>query len=198
MSLLFGRKGLLKLKQNNKFKNNNISRVPVGKYIRSQKVRCIDKNNDNIGVINTVDALRLAEESGMELVQVSKGSDDIPTCKILDYGKYKYDQSKKQKASAKKQRESLSKIKEIKLRPSTDINDLKIKSSKAEAFLSEGHKVKVTVVFRGRELSHKEVGFDTLNNFIISLGDDIDLLNAPSMDGRILSAMISLKKVQIA
>ena len=187
------------MRQNKKFRNSS-SRTPVGKYIKSYQVRCIDKDNNNLGVISTADALRLAADSGMELVQVSKNDDsDIPICRILDYGKYKYDQSKKQKAAAKKQRESLSKVKEIKLRPSTDVNDLKIKAGKAGAFLEDGHKVKVTVVFRGRELAHKSVGFDTLSNFIASLGDDIDLLNTPSMDGRILSAMIALKKkVQIA
>lgn len=188
----------IKLKSNNNFKNSRNDRVLIGRQIRSNKVRCIDKNNDNLGVIDTFEALRLAEECSMDLIQVSKDAHGIPTCKILDYGKYKYDLSKKEKTAAKKQRESVSKVKEIKLRPSTDTNDLNIKISKAEQFLSAGHRVKITVVFKGRELSHKSLGFDTLNYFIDNLDGDIDVLNSPSMDGRILSALVSLKKAQIA
>src|SRR5690554_4765412 len=100
----------------------------------------------------------MALDAGLDLVQVSSGGrNSSPTCKILDYGKYKYQQSKNEKAAAKKQRENSVKIKEIKFRPTTDINDLRTKASKVQEFLNDGDKVKITIAFRGREVSHKEI-----------------------------------------
>ena len=164
--------------------------IPFGRNIRANKVLCIDQDNNNLGIIDLFQALKLAENSGLDLVQVAppiKGG--VPTCKIVDLGKYRYELSKKQKALAKKQRESASKIKEIKFRPSTDINDLKIKANQAQEFLDAGDKVKITITFKGRELSYKEIGYDTLNSFL-SLISDIETISQPSMDGRFLCAII--------
>ena len=167
---------------------------PVNMFIRARKVIVIDKDNNNIGTLSISEAIKMAQDNGLDLVQVSKVGEEIPTCRILDYGKYKYEQDKKKKMAAKKQRESLSKVKEIKLRPSTDINDLKIKAAKTEEFINEGHRVKITVVFKGRELSHREIGYETLNTFV-SLCSNAEPVSSPSIDGRILSTMLS-KKVQ--
>lgn len=169
---------------------------PVNMLIRARKVIVIDKDNNNIGAFSISEAIKMAQDSGLDLVQVSKVGEEVPTCRILDYGKYKYEQDKKKKVAAKKQRESLSKVKEIKLRPSTDLNDLKIKASKTEEFINDGHKVKVTVVFKGRELSHREIGYETLNTFI-SLCSNAEQTSSPIIDGRVLSTLLS-KKAQVA
>jgi translation initiation factor IF-3 len=163
----------------------------IGRGIFAPKVLCIDKDNNNLGVINTADALKIAQQQGLDLVQVSDGSP--PTCKIIDYGKYKYELSKKQKEAARKQREAASRVKEIKLRPSTDTNDLKIKAERAAEFLEEGHRVKITVMFKGREMAHKEIGFNTLNEFI-AMVPNLSTSDAPSIEGRILSVMCFKKK----
>jgi translation initiation factor IF-3 len=165
---------------------------PVNLSIRAKKVIVIDKDNNNIGTLSISEAIKMAQSNELDLVQVSKVGEEVPTCRILDYGKYKYEQDKKKKNTAKKQRESLSKIKEIKLRPTTDINDLKIKAAKTEAFINEGHRVKITVVFKGRELSHREIGYETLNTFV-SLCSNAESINSPAIDGRILSTMLSKK-----
>lgn len=147
-------------------------RVYINQSIRVPKVLCIGEQGDNLGVLDTFEALKIAQKEGLDLVQMSPPTRDRPpTCKIMDYDKYRFEMSKKQKEADKKQREQkvLSEPKEIKFRPTTDTNDLQIKAKKAEEFLSDGFKVKVSIVFKGRELSHKEVAYQTLNNFMAIL-----------------------------
>lgn len=147
----------------------NSDRVFMNHNIRAPRVLCINQDNANIGEIAIAQALALAQAAGLDLVQVSPPSRDRPpTCKIIDYGKYKYDLSKKKKEGDKKQREqkNMSEPKEIKFRPTTGSNDLLLKARKAQEFLDEGYKVKVYVVFHGREVAHKGVAYDTLKQFI--------------------------------
>lgn len=160
----------------------------MNRQIRSREVVCINQDNENMGVIPTFDALKMADDVGLDLVQITNGKDRTPTCKILDYGKFKYDASRKQKAAAKKQRESAVKVKEIKFRPTTDINDLRTKARKALQFLNEGHRIKVTIQFKGREVSHQEVALDTLKQFV-DLVPDLLLDSDPKMDRRHLVVM---------
>jgi len=163
--------------------------IPVGYKIRAKEVRCIDQNNDNLGVISIQEAMSIATQAGLDLVQISPTTrDDVPVCKILDYGKYKYDLSKRNKEDARRQREAAVKVKEIKLRPNTGLNDLKVKASHAEKFINSGNRVKITVVFKGRELAHKEVGYETLNTFV-ELVPNMGLTTNPFMQGRMLSVM---------
>ncbi|HVI42753.1 MAG TPA: translation initiation factor IF-3, partial [Anaerovoracaceae bacterium] len=137
--------------------NKNQDRIIINHQIRGQKVFCINHENVNLGLIPLSQALNLAQEHGLDLVQVSAPSKDrAPTCKILDSGKYKYDLSKKKKEAEKKQREAIVKTKEIKFRPTTDLNDLKTKARKAEGFIEEGCRVKISITFKGREISHQE------------------------------------------
>jgi translation initiation factor IF-3 len=177
-----------------KFKKSD--RSFVNHEIRAKNVRCIDKDNKNIGIISKIAAIRLAEKDGLDLVQVS-GKGDTPTCKIIDYGKYQYEQSKKQKLAAKKQRESSTKTKEIKFRPCTGINDLKIKAKKAATFLNDGCKIKVSVVFKGRERAHQGVAQDTLNTFIdlivengLDTGYNVRADNSLSFDHKSINVML--------
>jgi len=180
------------LKHKHKQHNRQPEKYTVGTNIRcsySQNILLIDENNVNCGDVPFRSALDRADSLGLQLVQVSPGSRDRgPTCKILDFSKFKYDMQKKEKLAKKKQRESSSKVKEIKFRPSTDINDLRIKAKQAEEFIDEGHKVKITITFKGRELMHANKAHDTMNSFL-DLVENMEMTSPPSMSGRSLSVM---------
>lgn len=179
--------------QNNNKKSFDKDHHFVGRQIRAQKVLCIDNNNVNHGVISISEALKLAKECDLDLVQINHVEYGVtPTCKIINYSKFKYEISKKQKLAARKQREAEVKIKEIKFRPSTDMNDLRIKAKHAESFLNEGFKVKISLHFKGREISHQNIAIETFNTFI-SLLPDAQILNKPSMEGKEMSVLIYKK-----
>jgi translation initiation factor IF-3 len=184
-------------------RDNRTARHYVGRQIRAPRVLCIDDQNVNRGVIPITEALQIAESSGLDLVQISKASrDEVPTCKVLDYSKFKFEQSKKEKAAKKKQRESTVKVKELRFRPSTDDNDLIVKAKKAAEFLKDGDRVKATVMFKGRELAYKEAGAEVLYRFVKMIGVATQA-SAPQMMGRHLSLLISLapsnsKSVEVA
>lgn len=174
-------------------KNSNF--IPVGYRIKAKEIRCIDQTNNNLGVVDIKEGLRLASEAGLDLVQITpiQNKEAIPVCKILDFSKYKYDLSKKEKETAKKQRESAIKIKEIKFRPATADNDLKIKATQAEKFINEGSRVKISILHKGREMSHTQLGYDTLNKFL-SMVPNMEFTSQPSMSGRFLSVMCGKKQ----
>lgn len=177
-------------------KNRNqkrVEKVYVNNGIRSNKVRCIGKDNENLGVLLKSQAIAIAEDHGLDLVQVSKHG-DIPTCKILDYGKYKYDLSKKERVQAKKQRDSAVKQKEIKLRPSTDIHDLKTKAKRITDLIASGCRVKVSVYFKGRELQHKRLGPAKLEEILGLLEDGTFKIDQPKFEGRTVSVMVESEK----
>lgn len=163
--------------------------TPINHQIRNPKVLCIDHESNNLGLIDTSKALEIARNQNLDLVQVSfDPKNNIPTCKVLDYGKYKYTLSLNEKAAKKKQRESEIKIKEIKLRPATAENDIKIKAAKAQEILDDGDKVKISIIFKGRELNYKENAFETYNAFIGFL-PDMQIIEGPNLMGKVLSAM---------
>lgn len=145
-----------------------VDKVFVDGAIRAKTVLVIDgENGNNLGVMPLFKALSEARERGLNLVQMSVGSiNSPPTCKILDYGKLKYDESKRLKAQQKKQRESQVEDREIVFRPDTALNDLKVKAKKALEFLNDGDRVKVTIKCTGREVTHPEVFKNTLNIFL--------------------------------
>jgi translation initiation factor IF-3 len=141
-------------------------RYIFGRFIREPKIVCIDQENNNIGIIDTQEALRMAHIANLELVMVSQGKNGSPsTCKILDFGKYKFEQEKKDRLSKKKQRENAVQIKEVRLRPCTGDHDLENKARQFKEFIDDGNRLKVTVQFRGRELAHREVGVETMKKF---------------------------------
>jgi len=165
----------------------------INKQIRASQVLCIDQDGNNRGVIPFYEALKLAEQSQLDLVQIGfPPNGQPPTCKILDFGKFKYEQSKKEKQAKKKQRESTIEIKEIKLRPSTADNDLRIKAKQAQEFLNDGDKVKISVMFHGREITHQQVGMVTLNTFISYVSNG-QVETAPTMNGKDLVVVLSKK-----
>ncbi len=144
-------------------------------------VRLIASNGDMLGVVPIREALVAAEEAGLDLVEVSPNAEP-PVCKILDYGKYKYEAQKKANEARKKQK--IIEVKEIKLRPNIDDNDYNVKMRNARRFLDEGDKVKVTMRFRGREMAHQELGM----NLLVRIKDELDGLakveQMPKLEGR--------------
>lgn len=152
-----------------------------------------------MGILSTQEAIRAAEERGLDLVEVSPLTRP-PVCRIMDYGKYKYTQKKKQ-ASAKKRSMSQS-LKEVKLRPKTEEHDYQFKLKHIMRFLQEGNKAKVTIRFRGREMAHKDIGLEMLHRITRDVGEMATIASEPAMEGRLLQmvmtpspkALASLKK----
>jgi translation initiation factor IF-3 len=140
----------------------------VNEQIRVPEVRLVGADGEMVGVVATREALVMAEEAGLDLVEVSPGAEP-PVCKILDYGKYKYEQQKKANEARKKQKTV--DVKEIKLRPGIEKHDYEVKLRNAKRFLEEGDKVKVTLRFRGREMAHQDIGLGVLNRMKEDLGE---------------------------
>ncbi|MDP2683523.1 MAG: translation initiation factor IF-3 [bacterium] len=176
--------------------DNRNNRIFINNNIRASRIRCIDNNDENLGIITKVQALSLAELAGLDLVQISNG-DDIPICKIVDHGKYKYELSKKHRVQAKKQRESIVKTKEVKLRPNTEINDLKTKAKMARKFVEDGCRVKVVIYFKGRELQHKDLAPAKLDLFLNLMEMQLLKLSEPSFEGRTVSIIIAADKFKL-
>ena len=153
----------------------------VNGQITVEKIRLVDHNGEMIGVVPVKEGLVMAGEVGLDLVEVSPNAEP-PVCKILDYGKYKYEAQKKAHDARKKQK-TVS-VKEIKLRPNIDTHDLEVKMKAAHKFLDEGNKVKVTLRFRGREMAHQEIGFNLLRKVRDELGEKIKVEHDPKMEGR--------------
>ena len=150
----------------------------------------IGANGDMLGVLQTHEAMRMAQEQGLDLVEVNPKADP-PVCKILDFGKYKYEEKKK--AGEAKRKQTVVEIKEIKLRPKTDEHDLDFKTRAARRFVEAGHKVKFTVRFRGREITHPEKAQEQLT-WVVSQTEDIaNVESRPMMEGRTMTVMVAPK-----
>jgi translation initiation factor IF-3 len=164
------------------FKDKRASDEPrINRQITAEKIRLVGPNGEMVGVVPLREGLASAELSGLDLVEVSPNAEP-PVCKILDYGKYRYHEQKKQQEAKKKQK--VIQIKEIKLRPNIDPHDLGIKLKQVEKFLAEGDKVKFTLRFRGREMAHQEIGMNLLKKVQEILVDKIRVDQAPNMEGR--------------
>ena len=163
-------------------------RLRINDMIRVPEVRLISADGSQAGVVSTDQAMELARESGLDLVEVSPMARP-PVCKILDYGKYKFEQEKRIKESKRKQK--LGKLKEIRMQPKIETHDLQFKARQVRQFLEEGNKVKVTIRFRGRELAHTEIGRDVLGRILKILVDAAVLERRPQMEGRFMSMFLS-------
>jgi translation initiation factor IF-3 len=153
-------------------------------------VRLIGADGEMVGVVGIRDALIAAEEAGLDLVEISPNADP-PVCKILDYGKYKYEAQKKAAEARKKQK--VIEVKEIKLRPGIDDNDYEVKMRSARRFLEEGDKVKVTMRFRGREMAHQELGMNVLVRVRDELEDLSKVEQMPKLEGRQMIMVLAPK-----
>lgn len=184
----------------NHVNKKNTERTLVDNAIRAKTVLVIDGDtSEKLGIMPLYEALQKAAEAGVNLVQMSPGTNgNPPTCKIMDYGKFKYDESKKQKALLKKQRESQVEEKEMTLKPDTAINDLRIKAKKVMEFLDAGARVRVSIRCRGREATHLNVVMDKFREFIDLIPNSVaSPINSPPADGpvKIISFMVGYKEV---
>jgi translation initiation factor IF-3 len=155
--------------------------------IRVREVRVVGADGTQLGIMVTSDAQRLAEEEGLDLVEVAP-NERPPVCRIMDYGKYKYQKSKRLQQAKKKQKIIL--VKEIKLRPKTEEHDYRFKTQHVRRFLQDGHKAKVTVVFRGREMAHTELGRRILDRVIEDLEDVATVEQLPKQEGRNMTMVL--------
>nr|WP_320410480.1 translation initiation factor IF-3 [Candidatus Paracaedibacter acanthamoebae] len=160
----------------------------VNQEITSREVRLVGADGEMVGVVSRQEALRLAVEARLDLVEVSPNAEP-PVCKILDYGKYKYEQQKK-KVEAKKNQKIIE-VKEIQMRPVIDENDFQVKLKAIHRFLGEGNKVKVAIRFRGREITHQELGMEVVNRVKDSVGETAKVDQAPKLEGRQILMVLS-------
>ncbi|WP_262693033.1 translation initiation factor IF-3 [Kordiimonas aestuarii] len=162
----------------------------VNDQIRVKEVRLIGANGENHGVVTVAQARDLADEAGLDLVEISPGAEP-PVCKILDYGKFKYEQQKKANLARKNQKTQ--EVKEIKMRPGIDTHDYETKMKKIHQFIEKGDKVKVTIRFRGREMAHQELGMDVLKKVAAEMEEEAKIEARPKMEGRQMIMVIAPK-----
>ena len=175
--------------------NNNQQqyRVRINKFIRIPSIRVVLADGTNAGVMATPDALKIAQDQGLDLVEINPKAMP-PVCKIMDYGKYKYEEKKKQQAAKKNQQ--VQELKELTFRPNTDENDLGHKLAQAKGFLEEGDRVKFTVRFRGREIVHANIGKEKLEWILKELGPSIAPSPQINLEGKFMSMIVSPTKKQ--
>lgn len=171
--------------------NNPVQfRIRINHYIKVPQVRVVDAEGKLIGVLATIDALKMAKEQSLDLVEINPKTFP-PICKIIDFGKYKYEEKKKQNEARKNQKAS--ELKELTFRPNTDLGDLTHKCETAKQFLVDGNKVKFTIRFRGREVTHPEVGSDKLKWLTEQLASVTGFITPISMEGKIMNITFSPK-----
>ena len=155
--------------------------------IQADKVRVIDENGENIGVMYTKEAIEQAADLGLDLVEVSPNADP-PVCKFLDVGKFRYEAQKK--ANVQRKTQKTQEIKEVKMRPNIDTHDYDVKMRAVQKFLGEGDKVKVTLRFRGRELAHQDLGLELLHRVAADVGEAGKVEQMPKLEGKQMVMMI--------
>ncbi len=163
--------------------------LPINAQIRAASVQVIDEEGKKLGIMSSKEALTIAEEKNLDLVMVSNA--DTPVCKIMNYGKYKFEQSKKEKESRKKQK--IVELKEVRITPGIEEHDFNFKAKNARKFIEGGSKVKITVKFRGRELNYTKLGEATLNKFIEELSDVATAEKKPVLEGKNMFVILSQK-----
>ena len=168
-----------------------ISELFINEQIRDKEVRVIGEDGEQLGVMPTKEAQKLADDAGLDLVKIAPTAKP-PVCKIVDYGKFRYEQARKEKEAKKKQKTV--EIKEIRLSPNIDTNDLNTKMNAARKFLSKGDKVKVTLRFRGREMAHMANSKHILDDFAENLSDVATLEKAPKVEGRSMTMFLTEKR----
>ena len=170
---------------------STISELMINEQIRDKEVRVISENGDQLGIMSVKDALKLAKEAELDLVKIAPTAKP-PVCKIIDYGKYRYELARKEKEAKKKQKTI--EIKEIRLSPNIDTNDLNTKVNNARKFITKGNKVKVSLRFRGREMAHMQASKYILEDFAKEL-EDVAAIDKPvKQEGRSLTLFLTEKR----
>ena len=168
-----------------------ISELILNEQTRDKEVRLIGENGEQLGIMSSRDALKLAREAELDLVKIAPNAQP-PVCKIIDYGKYRYEQARREKEAKKKQK--VIEVKEVRLSPNIDENDLNTKISAARKFIQKGNRVKVTLRFRGREMSHMAQSKHILDEFAEKLAD-VSVIEKPAkVEGRSLTLILSEKR----
>jgi len=165
-------------------------KVRVNQKIRAPKVRVISPDGDQLGILDVLDALQKSDEFGLDLVEVAPNVDP-PVCKIMDYGKYRFEESKKEHERKKKQ--AIVVVKEVKLRPKTEDHDLNYKVKRLKSFIQESFKVKVTIMFRGREITHPEQARLLMDKLMELVGDDALVEQPAKFEGRNMTLILAPK-----
>ena len=170
--------------------NRIVKEVAINWDIKAPEVRVIDPDGKQVGVLPVKEAIRLSEERGLDLVEVAPNSQP-PVCRIMNYGKYKYQQSKRSQEARKHQ--TVIHIKEVKVRPRTEEHDFQFKLRHVKRFLDEGNTVKISILFRGREIAHPEFGKEMLNRFIEGVKDMMVIEQSPRLEGRNMVIILAPK-----
>ena len=163
----------------------------INGQIRDKEVRLIGENGEQLGIMSSKEAMKLAQEAELDLVKVAPKAQP-PVCTIIDYGKYRYELARKEKEAKKKQKTV--EIKEVRLSPNIDTNDLNTKVNNAKKFISKGNKVKVTLRFRGREMAHVQQSKHILDDFAQQLADVASVEKQPKLEGRNMSMVLTEKR----
>ena len=163
----------------------------INEEIRDREVRLVGPDGEQLGVVSAKEALSIAEEKNLDLVKIAPNAEP-PVCRIMDYGKFKFEQIKREKEAKKNQK--VVDIKEIRLSPAIDVHDFEVKVSHAMRFLKDGDKVKVVVRFRGREMAHTEIGNELLDKFAAACGELAAVEKPPKLDGRQMMMFLTAKK----
>ncbi len=163
----------------------------INEQIRDKEIRLIGENGEQLGIMSAREAMKLAEEAELDLVKIAPTAKP-PVCKIIDYGKYRYELARKEKEAKKKQK--VVEVKEIRMSPNIESNDLNTKMNAAKKFLEKGNKVKVTLRFRGREMAHMQSSRHILDDFAQCLSDAAVIEKAPKVEGRSISMVLTEKK----
>ena len=162
----------------------------INEEIRDREVRLISESGEQLGIMSAQQAQAKADERGLDLVKISPNATP-PVCKLMDYGKFRFEQTKREKEARKNQH--VVEIKEVRMSPGIDVNDFNVKLRSAQKFLGEGNRVKVTVRFRGREMAHTDIGQDLLLRFAEQCGETAVMDKAPNLEGRHMSIFLSPK-----
>ena len=163
----------------------------INEQIREREIRLIGEDGEQLGIMSAREAMKIAQEAELDLVKIAPAAKP-PVCKIIDYGKYKYEQARKEKEAKKKQKTV--EVKEVRLSPNIDTNDLNTKKNNAKKFISKGNKVKVTLRFRGREMAHVQQSKHILDDFAETLADVAVVEKPAKMEGRAMSMVLAEKR----
>ncbi len=168
-----------------------ISELMINEQIRDREVRLIGADGEQLGIVSSREAQKVADEAGLDLVKIAPNAKP-PVCKVIDYGKYRYEMARKEKDARKKQKTV--ELKEIRLSPNIEANDLNTKMNAARKFLTKGNKVKITLRFRGREMAHMNTSRHILDDFAENLSDVAIVEKAPKVEGRSISLVLTEKR----
>ena len=163
----------------------------INEQIRDKEIRLIGENGEQLGIMSARDAMKMAKEAELDLVKIAPAAKP-PVCKIIDYGKYRYEQARKEKEAKKKQKTI--EVKEVRLSPNIDVNDLNTKVGAARKFIEKGNKVKVTLRFRGREMAHMQSSKHILDDFADQLKDVASVDKPPKIEGRNMTMFLTEKR----